>query len=85
MWKNAIFSVLPNEEISLWPELSSPLYFRIQGRSRERDEVQSPDGPISVCLILDCTETDVELVNFCYFSEHNFYLNMSFTNVVEFS
>ena len=34
---NAIFLVLPIEEISLWPELSSPANFRIQGRSPERD------------------------------------------------
>ena len=31
--KNAILLVLPIEEISIWPELSSPLCFRIQGCS----------------------------------------------------
>ena len=35
--KNAILLVLPNEEISLRPELSSPAHFRIQGGSPERD------------------------------------------------
>ena len=29
--KNPILLVLPFEEISIWPELSSPPYFRIQG------------------------------------------------------
>ena len=35
--KNAIPLVLPIEEISLRPELSSPARFRIQGGSPERD------------------------------------------------
>ena len=35
--KNAILLVLPIEEISLRPELSSPARFRIQGGSPERD------------------------------------------------
>ena len=35
--KNAIILVLPNEEISLRPELSSPAHFRFQGGSPERD------------------------------------------------
>ena len=35
--KNAIPLVLPIEEISLRPELSSPPRFRIQGGSPERD------------------------------------------------
>ena len=35
--KNAILLVLPIEEISLRPELSSPTRFRIQGGSPERD------------------------------------------------
>ena len=37
--KNAIPLVLPIEEISLRPELSSPARFRIQGGSPERDGV----------------------------------------------
>ena len=36
--KNAILLVLPIEEISLQPELSSPPCFRIQGGWSERDE-----------------------------------------------
>ena len=36
--KNAIPLVLPIEEISLRPELSSPARFRIQGGYPERDE-----------------------------------------------
>ena len=40
-WKkekeNSITLVLPIEEISLWPELSSPARFRIQVGYRERD------------------------------------------------
>ena len=35
--KNAILLVLPIENISLQPELSSPANFRIQGGSPERD------------------------------------------------
>ena len=35
--ENAILLVLPIEEISLRPELSSPARFRIQGGSPERD------------------------------------------------
>ena len=35
--KNAILLVLPIEEISLRPELSSPPRFRIQGGYSERD------------------------------------------------
>ena len=35
--KNAILLVLPIEDISLWPELSSPSHFRIQGGSPESD------------------------------------------------
>ena len=35
--KNGIPLVLPIEEISLRPELSSPARFRIQGGSPERD------------------------------------------------
>ena len=35
---NAIPLVLPIEEVSLWPELSSPDPFRFQGGSPERDE-----------------------------------------------
>ena len=35
--KNAILLVLPIEEISLRPELSSPARFRIQGGYPERD------------------------------------------------
>ena len=31
--KNAIPLVLPTEEVSLWPELSSSAHFRIQGGS----------------------------------------------------
>ena len=34
--KNAILLVLPIEEISLQPELSSPAHFRIQGGYPER-------------------------------------------------
>ena len=34
--KNAIILVLPIEEISLWPELSSPVRFRFQGGWYER-------------------------------------------------
>ena len=30
--KKAILLVLPFKEICIWPELSSPVYFRIQGR-----------------------------------------------------
>ena len=36
--KNAILLVLPNEEISLRPELSSPPRFRIQGGYPERQD-----------------------------------------------
>ena len=35
--RNAIILVLPIEEISLRPDLSSPARFRIQGVSPERD------------------------------------------------
>ena len=47
--KNAIFLVLPIEEICLWPELSSPPRFRIQGGSPERQTLT--DGRESSCLI----------------------------------
>ena len=36
--KKAIVLVLPFQEISLWPELSSPHRFRIQGGYPERNE-----------------------------------------------
>ena len=48
--KNAILSVLPIEEISLGPALSSPVYFRFQGRSPERD-TQKESARKSLCLI----------------------------------
>ena len=44
--KNAIFLVLSIKEISLWPELSKPPLFRIQGvpwALRMMDEVQTED------------------------------------------
>ena len=47
--KSAILLVLPIEEISLWPELSSPPRFRFQGGYPERDG-QTEDGPKSLCL-----------------------------------
>ena len=42
--KNAIILVLPIEEISLRPELSSPARFRIQGGYPERDGERTKDG-----------------------------------------
>ena len=52
--KNAILLVLPIEDISLQPELSSPPRFRIQGGYPERDEGRrTKDGRKSSCLILD--------------------------------
>ena len=51
---NVIFLFLPIEDISLWPELSSPPRFRIQGGIPDRDKVRSPDGRKSSCLLLDC-------------------------------
>ena len=47
--------VLPNEEISLRPELSSSPRFRFQGGYRERDEQRTNKGRKSSCLILDVT------------------------------
>ena len=43
--KNAIILVLPIEEISLRPELSSPPRFRIQGGYPERDEGRTNGNP----------------------------------------
>ena len=53
--KNAILLVLPIEEISLRPELSSSPRFRIQGGWSERDTPtnERTDGRKSSCLILD--------------------------------
>ena len=50
--KNAIPLVLPIEEISLRPELSSPPRFRIQEGWSERDGGRT-DGRKSLCLISD--------------------------------
>ena len=47
--KNAIFLVLPIEAISLWPELSSPPRFRIQGGVPW--SLRTKDGQKSFCLI----------------------------------
>ena len=50
-WKNnAVFLVLPNEVISLPPEISSPPRFRIHVGFPERYGAQK-----SLCLILDST------------------------------
>ena len=48
--KNAISLVLPNEEISLRPELSSPPRFRIQGGYPERD-IQTNEGRTKEILV----------------------------------
>ena len=53
--KNKILLVLPFEEISLQPELSSPPLFRIQGGYPEHDGRRTKDGGKSLCLILDTT------------------------------
>ena len=58
--KNAITLVLPIEEISLRPELSSQARFRIQGGYPERDGGGA--GRKSSCLILDIKLLD--FVNF---------------------
>ena len=51
-----IFLVLPNEEISLGPELSRPPRFRIQGGQPERDTGGGAGaGQDSLLLILDYT------------------------------
>ena len=53
--KNAILLVLPSDEISVQPELSSPPCYRIQGGSSERDARRTNEGRKSSCLILDGT------------------------------
>ena len=50
--KNPILLVLPFEEISIRPELSSPPCFRIEGGSPERDK-RTDGRRKSLCLILD--------------------------------
>ena len=49
--KNAILLVLPIEEISLWPELSTPPCFRIQGGSPERYTRRTEDGGRAEILV----------------------------------
>ena len=49
--KYAILLVLPIEEISLRPELSSPAHFKIQGGSPEPDGEEGQRK--SLCLIFD--------------------------------
>ena len=50
--KKSIPLVFQNEEISLWPELSSSPSFRIQGGGYlEHDKQIMDKGPKSLCLI----------------------------------
>ena len=58
--QNAIPLVLPIEEISLWPELSSPAHFRIQvsessplSVTDERTDKRTDERRKSLCLIWD--------------------------------
>ena len=58
--KNAIPLVLPIEEISLRPELSSPPRFRIQGPPLSVTHERTDEGCKSMCLILDiCLTTHI--------------------------
>ena len=53
--KNYILLVLPIEEISLRPELSTPPRFRIQGGQPECDTRKKEDGLKLFCLIINQT------------------------------
>ena len=66
---NPVISVLPIREISLWPELSSPPRFRIQGGYHKRYGRKEKE-PVrkSLCLILDAAKLNLlEKLSFYFF------------------